>query len=73
MREVDVTLPELALLVGTRAALAVGAGLLTARFLPIKERQAIGWTLVFVGVATTVPLAFEIFGKVRPRAATWVP
>ena len=46
MREVQVTLPELALLVGTRAALGAGLGLLLADRLSGSQRKAIGWTLV---------------------------
>ena len=65
MREVQVTVPELALLVGTRAALGAGLGLLLADCLPESQRKAVGWTLLLVGAVTTVPLAFEVLGKVR--------
>jgi hypothetical protein len=68
MREVQVTLPELALLVGTRAAIGAGLGLLLADLLPKSERKAIGWTLLLVGAFTTVPLAFDVFAKVRASA-----
>ncbi len=64
MREVRVTLPELVLLVGTRAALGAGFGLLLADVLPVRQRKAVGWTLLLVGATTTVPLAFEVLGKV---------
>ena len=39
MREVQVTVPELALLVGTRAALGAGLGLLLADCLPAEPTQ----------------------------------
>ena len=65
MREVQMTLPELALLVGTRAALGAGLGLLLADRLPESQRKAVAWSLLFVGALTTVPLAFEVLGKVR--------
>jgi hypothetical protein len=65
MREVQVTLPQLALLVGTRAALGAGLGLLLADCLPGSQRRAVGWTLLLVGAVTTVPLVFEVIGKVR--------
>lgn len=65
MREVQVTVPELVLLVGTRAALGAGVGLLLTDCLPERQRRAVGWTLLFVGALTTVPLAFEVLGKVR--------
>ena len=65
MSEVQVTVPELALLVGTRAALGAGLGLLLADCLSESQRKAVGWTLLLVGAVTTVPLAFELLGKVR--------
>ena len=65
MGEIQVTLPELALVVGTRAALGAGLGLLLAGCLPESDRKAVGWTLLMVGAATTVPLAFEVVGKIR--------
>jgi hypothetical protein len=65
MREVQVTLPELALLVGTRAALGAGLGLLLADCLPESQRKAVGWTLLLVGAISTGPLAFEVLGKVH--------
>jgi hypothetical protein len=69
MREVQVTLPELALLVGTRAALGAGLGLLLADCLPQSQRKSVGWTLFLVGAVTTIPLAFEVLGKVRASTA----
>ncbi len=73
MREVQVSLPELALLAGTRAALGAGLGLLLADHLPEVQRKAVGWTLLLIGVATTVPLAFEVLGKVRASGSTSLP
>ena len=73
MREVQMSLPELALLVGTRAALGAGLGLLLADWLPKSERKAAGWTLLLVGAVTTVPLAFEVLGKVRCSTAAELP
>jgi uncharacterized membrane protein YfcA len=65
MRETQVTLPELAMIAGTRAALGAGLGLLLADRLPEGQRKAVGWTLLLIGVVTTVPLAFEVLGKAR--------
>jgi hypothetical protein len=67
MREIQVTIPELAILVGTRAALGAGLGLLLAGRLPGNVRRAVGLTLVMVGAVTTVPLAFEMVGKLSTR------
>ena len=73
MKEIQVTLPELALVVGTRAALGAGLGLLMADCLPAGERKAVGWTLLIVGALSTVPLAFEMLGKVRASNASGLP
>ena len=65
MRETRVTLPELALIAGTRALLGAGVGLLLADRLPDSQRKAVGWTLLLVGALTTVPLALEVLGAGR--------
>ncbi len=65
MREARLTLPELAILAGTRAALGVGIGLLLADRLPEAPRKAVGWTLLLLGGVITIPLAVEVLGKVR--------
>jgi hypothetical protein len=70
MREASITLPELALVGGTRALLGAGVGLLLADRFPQAQRRAIGWTLLLVGALTTVPLALEILGKTRSSAST---
>jgi hypothetical protein len=65
MRETRITLPELILVAGTRAALGAGLGLLLADRLDADQRRAVGWTLFLVGALTTIPLAFEVFGGNR--------
>jgi hypothetical protein len=57
------TLPELALIAGTRGMLGAGLGLLFAGRFSEEERRAIGRTLLFVGLVTTVPLLMEVFGR----------
>jgi uncharacterized membrane protein len=69
MRETRISLPELILVAGTRAALGAGIGLLLADRLSQEERRAIGWTLFFVGALTTIPLAFEVLGGGRLSAS----
>ncbi len=63
MRETHLTLPELALVAGTRAALGAGLALLLGDRLQPGERKALGWGLFLVGAVTTIPLAIEVFGK----------
>ena len=65
MKETRLTLPELALIAGTRAAAGAGLGLLLSNRLSEGQRRAIGWTLFLVGALSTVPLAWEVFGRSR--------
>jgi hypothetical protein len=73
MRESRVTVPELMLIAGTRAALGAGLGLLLADRLPPGQRRAVGWTLLLFGALTTVPLAVEVLGRFLPEAQGWGP
>jgi hypothetical protein len=63
MKTVTLTLPEIGLLAGTRAALGAGVGLLLSERLSREQRQAVGWTLLVIGLITTIPLALEVLGK----------
>jgi len=67
MRETHLTLPELALVAGTRAALGAGLALLLGDRLGVDQRKALGWGLFVVGAATTIPLAVEVLGRSRPE------
>jgi hypothetical protein len=53
--------------VGTRAALAFGLGLLLADRIPASRRRALGLTLVAIGAATTIPAAISVFGRRVPE------
>jgi hypothetical protein len=68
MRETQITLPELALVAGTRVALGAGLGLLLADCCSREQRRAVGWTLFLIGAVTTIPLAFEVLGGNRLSA-----
>ena len=63
MMETRLTLPELALIAGTRGALGAGVALLLADRLSAEQRRSVGWTLFLVGTISTIPLAIEVFGK----------
>lgn len=63
MKTTELTLPEIALIAGTRGMLGAGAGLLLADKLNDDERKAVGWTLLIIGALTTIPLAMNVLGK----------
>jgi hypothetical protein len=65
MKKAKLTLPEIAMIAGTRVMLGAGAGLLLADKLDDNERRALGWTLLTVGAASTIPLAINVFSKRR--------
>ena len=67
MRHVDATLPELAFVAVTRGLTGLGAGLLLSEFIDDDDvRRRLGWTLLGIGAATTVPIAMRVFGNRRP-------
>ena len=61
-----VTVPELALVAGTRGMLGAGIGLLAAGRLSDDQRRVLGRVLVAIGAITTIPLAFQIFRRTQP-------
>ena len=67
MLSTELRLPELGLLVGTRGLLGAGIGLLIAGRLSDARRKDIGWSLVAIGVVTTLPLALMVFDRDRVR------
>ena len=67
MRTVEMELPKLGLVAATRAMLGAGLGLLIAPRLTRQQRRAVGWTLLVIGLVSTVPLLALVFGR---RSAT---
>ena len=63
MKKAELTLPEIALIAGTRGMLGAGAGLLLADRLNDDQRKAIGWTLLIIGAVSTIPLALSVLSK----------
>ena len=63
MKIQKVTLPELALIAGTRGMLGAGIGLLVSGKLNKDQRKAAGWALVAVGAITTIPLMMNVLGN----------
>jgi hypothetical protein len=56
-------LRELALVVGTRGLLGGGLGLLLDDRVKPDQRRAVGWTLVAIGVVTTIPLMLMVLDR----------
>lgn len=63
MKKHEVTIPEIALIAGTRGMLGAGIGLLLSSKLNKDQRRAVGWSLVAVGAVTTIPLVMNILGN----------
>ena len=62
MKEIQLSRAELAFIVITRAFLGAGVALLFADRLG-EKRNAVGATLALVGLVTTIPAIWAIFGK----------
>ena len=58
----------LGFIVGTRAALAFGVGLLVADRIPQPRRRSIALALIAVGAVTTIPAAQAVFRRTRREA-----
>jgi hypothetical protein len=54
------SMPELAIISGTRAALGAGIGLLVADKLTKERRKGIGWALLSIGLASTIPILIQL-------------
>jgi hypothetical protein len=63
MPNVTVPLPELGAIAVTRVALGVGIGLLISSYFSREQRQQAGWTLVALGLSSTVPLAMDVYRR----------
>ncbi|MEW6130079.1 MAG: hypothetical protein AB1757_23795 [Acidobacteriota bacterium] len=62
-KERNLTIPEIALIGGTRAALGAGVGLLLAGKLNDNPRRAVGMTLFLVGALSTIPIVRNVLAK----------
>jgi hypothetical protein len=65
MRSLVLDVPEFGFILGTRAALAAGIGLLIGHTLPEARRRAVGGALVALGVASTIPAAMTVARGLR--------
>lgn len=72
MKTLVLNLPTFGFVVATRAMLGVGIGLLLSERLSAEQRRAVAFTLIGVGVVTTVPALFAVLGgreTARPMVA----
>lgn len=64
MRDLRVSIPELAFIGGTRGILGAGIGLLLAGQLSQHTRKQLGLAMLVLGALTTIPLAVGIGRRV---------
>ena len=71
MRQVLLSIPEVAFIAGTRGALGAGIGMLLSGKIDSSRRRTIAWTLIAIGAITTIPAAKRLFGQrsIPSRAA----
>jgi len=67
MKELVLNPPLLMFVVGTRAAMAFGVGLLASEKIPEHVRRRLGFSLLALGIATTIPAAMKVFGRSTQR------
>ena len=70
MKKVVLDFPTFGFVVGTRAMLGAGLGLLLSDRVPADRRRHIALTLIGIGAATTVPALIAVL---RGRAAAAKP
>jgi hypothetical protein len=63
VKETRLSRPELAFIASTRVMLGAGIALLLADRLSAQQRKAAGATLALVGLITTLPAAWAVFGR----------
>jgi len=64
-QSISLRIPEIGFIAGTRAALGVGLGLLFADKLNHRQQKQVGWVLLTIGAATTVPILVNIIRKAK--------
>ena len=57
MRNVNVSIPEMAFVAATRGMAGAGIGLLAGSYLRESTRKKVGLTLLAIGILTTIPIA----------------
>lgn len=67
MKKAELTLPEIALIAGTRGVLGAGIALLLADKLNEDQRKAAGWAMFLIGAISTIPLVINVFYKAEQK------
>jgi hypothetical protein len=68
MKTAELTLPEIALIGGTRGVLGAGLGLLLANRINEDQRRAVGWTMFLIGAISTIPLVMNVLYKKQSQS-----
>ena len=68
MKQVRLDLPELGMIVATRAMLGAGIALLLADRFTRDQRRAVGATLTIIGLVTTIPAIWAVCGNAETKA-----
>jgi len=63
VKEIQLSRPELAFIIATRAIFGAGIALLLADRLSAEQRKSVGFTLALVGLVTTIPAVWAVFGE----------
>ena len=63
MKRAELTLPEIALIGGTRGILGAGLALLLGNRMTEDQRKAVGWAMFLIGAISTIPLVMNVLQK----------
>ena len=55
MKRAELTVPEIALIGGTRGVLGAGLALLLGNRITEDQRKAVGWAMFLIGAISTIP------------------
>ncbi len=67
MKKVQLALPTIGLIAGTRVMLGLGLGILLAEKFNKGQRHVVGWTLFLLGAGATVPLVLHVLSQEGPE------